>query len=49
MWETTKEDKRNHGIGIKNIKRVVQEYGGEVSFHVEEGMFAVSIIIPINL
>ena len=49
VWETTKEDKRNHGIGIKNIKHVVQEYGGEVSFHVEEGMFAVSIIIPINL
>lgn len=48
VWETTKEDKRNHGIGIKNIKRVVQEYGGDVSFHVEDGMFSVSIIIPIN-
>lgn len=49
VWETTKEDKRNHGIGIKNIKRVVQEYGGEVSFNIEDGMFSVSIIIPINL
>lgn len=49
VWDTTKEDRRNHGIGIKNIKRVVQEYGGEVSFHIEEGMFSVSIIIPINL
>lgn len=49
VWDTTKEDKRNHGIGIKNVKRVVQEYGGEVSFHIENGMFSVSIIIPINL
>lgn len=47
-WETTKKDKKNHGIGIKNIKRVVQEYGGETSFHVESGMFSVSIIIPID-
>lgn len=48
IWETTKEDKKNHGIGIKNVKRVVQEYGGETSFHVESGMFSVSIIIPID-
>ena len=49
VWDTTKEDKRNHGLGIKNVKRVVQEYGGEVSFHVTDDLVSVSIVIPINV
>ncbi len=47
--ETSKEDKKNHGFGIKNIISVVQDYGGEVSFNVVDDMFSVSVIIPIEL
>ena len=47
--ETSKEDKKNHGFGVKNIKSVVKDYGGEVSFHVVDGMFSVSVIIPIEV
>lgn len=47
--ETSKEDKKNHGFGVKNIKRVVREYGGEVSFNVVDDMFSVSILIPIEV
>lgn len=28
VMETSKEDKKNHGFGVKNIKHVVREYGG---------------------
>ena len=47
--ETSKEDKKNHGFGAKNIKRVVREYGGEVSFNVVDDMFSVSVLIPIEV
>ena len=47
--ETSKEDKKNHGFGVKNIKCVVREYGGEVSFNVVDDMFSVSVLIPIEV
>ena len=47
--ETSKEDKKNHGFGVKNIKSVVKDYGGEVSFNVLDDMFSVSVIIPIEI
>ena len=47
--ETSKADKKNHGFGIKNIKSVVQNYGGEVTFNVIDDMFSVSVLIPIVL
>lgn len=47
--ETSKDDKKNHGFGIKNIKSVVQNYGGEVTFNVIDDMFSVSVLIPIEL
>ena len=47
--ETSKADKKNHGFGIKNIKSVVQNYGGEVTFNVIDDMFSVSVLIPIEL
>ena len=49
VMETSKEDKKNHGFGVKNIKRVVREYGGEVSFNVVDDMFSVSVLIPIEV
>lgn len=47
--ETSKADKKNHGFGVKNIKSVVKDYGGEVSFHVVDGIFSTSVIIPIEV
>lgn len=49
VMETSKEDKKNHGFGVKNIKHVVREHGGEVSFNVVDDMFSVSILIPIEV
>lgn len=30
--ETTKGDKENHGIGLKNVRRIVEKYHGEIEF-----------------
>lgn len=32
FWETTKEDKANHGIGLKNVRRIVEKYHGDITF-----------------
>ncbi len=45
--QTTKPDKRHHGYGIKNVKNIVQKYGGEYSIQVRDGMFCFSIIVPL--
>lgn len=36
---TTKEDKRNHGFGMENIKSVVEKYCGDDFYSYTDGMF----------
>lgn len=44
--ETSKNDKRNHGRGIRNIQTAVLKYGGKVRLDYDEGVFIVDIVIP---
>lgn len=44
--KTTKDDKKNHGYGIKNVQSTVNEYGGEISISIRDELFCVSITIP---
>ncbi len=44
---TTKEDKENHGIGTKSMRKMVEKYKGEISFFIEDGMFQVDVKIPV--
>lgn len=45
---TRKADKVNHGFGIKSIHYVVNKYNGNVSFGVENNIFEIKILIPIQ-
>jgi hypothetical protein len=45
--ETTKEDKKSHGIGTKNIKRVADKYDGVFKTEVKDNEFA--IIVELSL
>ena len=40
---TTKRDKENHGMGIKNVAETVRSYGKSISIQAEEGIFRVEI------
>ena len=40
---TTKGDRRNHGIGIKNVERALKKYNGAVSFENENGIFTADV------
>lgn len=42
---TTKEDADLHGIGIQNIKEVIDRYQGVCSIHTESGYFNFSIML----
>jgi len=43
-FETTKEDRENHGIGVRIIKNIVEKYCGKVKFNYSDGEFAVVIV-----
>ena len=46
--ETTKEDKGNHGYGLKSIKYTVEKYGGTMTLHAENNWFIMRILIPLK-
>lgn len=42
---TTKEDKRNHGLGSGNVKNTVKKLGGSVEYECKNGYFKVEILM----
>lgn len=42
---TTKSDKKNHGIGSRNIERTVNKYGGELEYQCKNKWFWVEVNI----
>ncbi len=47
IWLTTKKDTLRHGFGLKNIDRIVAEYGGYCERELNDGKFVCQIRIPI--
>lgn len=45
---TTKENKEEHGFGMKSIQMSVKKYGGEMNIQAKDHMFQVSIMLPIK-
>lgn len=44
---STKMDGNQHGYGLKGIRHVVEEYGGDMTIDSESGRFVVSILLPL--
>lgn len=44
---STKRDPLNHGYGLRNMRRVVEGYGGSLTVRTESSWFAVRALIPI--
>lgn len=40
---TNKQDKLNHGFGLKSVKKIIKKYGGDISFFKECNYFYVNI------
>ncbi len=45
LFVTTKKDKKNHGIGLKNVERIVEKYHGEMQIDHDDQWFSVKIIL----
>lgn len=43
--QTTKKNKKNHGIGMENIKKVVEKYNGIMEWKSEKGIFSVDVLL----
>ena len=44
--ETTKEDKKNHGLGLGNVMEIVKKYSGEMEVKQEKYTFTVRLLFP---
>ena len=44
-FETTKEDKWNHGFGLENVKRSVEKNKGEILIESQDNTFRVTIVL----
>lgn len=45
---TIKQDKENHGIGLKNVKKLVEKNRGLFKVEIQESEFRVTLILPIS-
>lgn len=45
-FETTKNSKRNHGIGLQSVQNVVDKYHGRIEISTENNLFIVEITFP---
>ena len=45
---TTKQDKRMHGFGSANMRRCAAKYSGTVSSEVSDGVFYLTVMLPIT-
>ena len=46
--ETTKEDASNHGIGLSNVRRIIEKYHGDMDLICENGNMETDIIMYIK-
>ena len=46
--ETTKEDKVNHGIGLKNVRRIVEKYHGDIEFLYENDSMETDVMMYVK-
>ena len=44
LLSTTKEDVHNHGIGLQNVKEILQKYSSELELESDESFFRVKIL-----
>lgn len=44
-FSTRKQDKQQHGIGLKSVQRIVKKYNGELEFDWEEQSFSIEITL----
>lgn len=47
-FKTTKVFQKNHGLGLKSVKNVLEKYDGELQIDYTNNVFSVSVLIPLD-
>lgn len=47
-FKTTKKQKNGHGLGLKSIKAIAEEYDGNVEITVKDNMFFLNVSFPLR-
>ncbi len=45
---TSKQDKKNHGIGLYNVRKIVEKYDGKLEYGQREGVFIAEAYLKLN-
>ena len=45
VLKTTKPFTEQHGIGLKNVKKIVEKYNGTMAVTTQEGIFCVNLLL----
>ncbi|MFV0503930.1 MAG: GHKL domain-containing protein [Lachnospirales bacterium] len=45
-FKTIKHIKKNHGLGLKSIEKILKKYNGYMKINYTEEIFSVSVILP---
>ena len=45
VLQTTKQDRRYHGFGLKSIQKIAEKYGGSCTTQVREGWFELRVLL----
>lgn len=45
IWKTTKKEKEQHGIGLKNVRKIVELYDGTMETKIDNNKFCVNLIL----
>ena len=46
-FKTTKKTKSGHGLGLKSIRAIAEEYGGKVEISIKDNMFFLTVSLPL--
>lgn len=46
--QTTKADKQYHGFGMRSIQLLTEKYGGDLQVRAEDGIYTLSIMLPVR-
>lgn len=47
--QTTKQDSRFHGFGLRSVQMLAEKYGGSLSVSTEENIFRLNVLIPMHI
>ncbi|WP_281775573.1 ATP-binding protein, partial [Bifidobacterium ruminantium] len=43
---TKRDDQHRHGFGVKSIRHIAQQYGGEVTIRTNDHWFVLTVLLP---